>query len=91
MRVLARWLGDALCKPSPCEMRHAAGCERATMQPMDANTGTRPVAEQQAFDVAALQAWMAPRIEGFAGPLAVSQFKGGQSNPTFKLETSAAP
>jgi aminoglycoside phosphotransferase (APT) family kinase protein len=24
---------------------------------------------------------------GFAGPLAVSQFNGGQSNPTYRLET----
>lgn len=49
--------------------------------------GTRPVADQQRFDLAALEAWMQTHVEGFAGPLAIEQFKGGQSNPTFKLTT----
>jgi aminoglycoside phosphotransferase (APT) family kinase protein len=30
---------------------------------------------------------MAGHVEGFAGPLSVEQFKGGQSNPTYKLVT----
>ena len=54
---------------------------------MDSNTGTQAVREQHAFDTAALEAWLAPRIPGFQGPLSVSQFKGGQSNPTFLLQT----
>jgi aminoglycoside phosphotransferase (APT) family kinase protein len=54
---------------------------------MEANTGTKPVAEQHAFDTAALQAYLEARLDGFAGPLAVEQFKGGQSNPTYKLVT----
>jgi aminoglycoside phosphotransferase (APT) family kinase protein len=54
---------------------------------MDAFTGTKPVAASHAFDVAALQAWLERHVSGFAGPLAVSQFKGGQSNPTYRLET----
>ena len=29
---------------------------------------------------------MATNVEGFTGPLTVSQFKGGQSNPTYKLD-----
>ena len=49
--------------------------------------GTRPVGEQHAFDVGALQAWLQARLPGFAAPLTVEQFKGGQSNPTFKLIT----
>jgi aminoglycoside phosphotransferase (APT) family kinase protein len=56
---------------------------------MDAFTGTQPVAERHAFDVAALQSWLAARLPGFAGPLAVEQFKGGQSNPTYRLVTPA--
>lgn len=52
-------------------------------------TGTRPVSDQHAFDVAALERWLAPRLDGFAGPLAVEMFKGGQSNPTYKLITPA--
>jgi aminoglycoside phosphotransferase (APT) family kinase protein len=47
--------------------------------------GTRPVSERQKFDVAALQAYMREHVPGFSGELAVEQFKGGQSNPTFKL------
>lgn len=50
-------------------------------------TGTRPVTEQHRFDVAALEAYLREHVEGFAGPLSVEQFKGGQSNPTFKLIT----
>ena len=50
-------------------------------------SGTMPVAERQQFDAAALQDWLAAHVEGFAGPLSVEQFKGGQSNPTFKLVT----
>ena len=47
--------------------------------------GTRPVAEAHRFDVAALERFMREHVEGFRGPLEVQQFKGGQSNPTFKL------
>ena len=49
--------------------------------------GTRPVTEAHAFDLAALSAWLEKNLEGFAGPLTVEMFKGGQSNPTFKLVT----
>ncbi len=49
--------------------------------------GTKPVSERQKFDVAALQAYMREHIPGFSGELQVEQFKGGQSNPTFKLST----
>jgi aminoglycoside phosphotransferase (APT) family kinase protein len=48
--------------------------------------GTRPVAPQHAFDEAALARWMKDHVEGFSGELRVEQFKGGQSNPTFRLE-----
>lgn len=54
---------------------------------MEQFSGTRPLSGSQAFDLAALEAWMTTRIEGFAGPIAAEQFKGGQSNPTFKLTT----
>ena len=51
------------------------------------NTGTRDVSEHLRFDVVALERWMVEHVDGFAGPLTVSQFKGGQSNPTYRLET----
>jgi len=54
---------------------------------MEANTGTKPVAEQHAFDTGALQAYLQAHLEGFHGPLTIEQFKGGQSNPTYKLVT----
>jgi aminoglycoside phosphotransferase (APT) family kinase protein len=57
---------------------------------MEQFTGTQAVREQHVFDIAALEAWLGPRIEGFRGPLEVSQFKGGQSNPTYLLRTPAA-
>ena len=48
--------------------------------------GTKPVSEGQKFDVEALAAWLRANAPGFPdGPLEVEQFKGGQSNPTFKL------
>ena len=54
---------------------------------MEANVGTKPVAESHAFDVPALQTHLEAHLPGFAGPLTVEQFKGGQSNPTYKLIT----
>jgi len=57
---------------------------------MEHFTGTKPVSEQHAFDVAALQAHLEQHLHGFAGPLSVEQFKGGQSNPTYKLVTPGA-
>lgn len=53
----------------------------------EANTGTTAVREGYAFDQAALETWLTRNVEGYAGPLAVEQFKGGQSNPTYRLVT----
>ena len=52
-----------------------------------ANTGTTAVRAPHRFDEAALAAWMAVNVDGFAGPLTVEQFKGGQSNPTYRIST----
>jgi aminoglycoside phosphotransferase (APT) family kinase protein len=49
--------------------------------------GTMEVQERQRFDVAALEAWMRGHVAGFKGPMTVEQFRGGQSNPTFRLTT----
>ncbi|HUP10548.1 MAG TPA: phosphotransferase family protein, partial [Caldimonas sp.] len=57
---------------------------------IEANAGTKPVAASHAFDVGALEGHLRERLEGFEGPLAVEQFKGGQSNPTYKLITPRA-
>lgn len=55
----------------------------------DQFSGTRQVREAHQFDVAALESYMREHIDGFQGPLAARQFKGGQSNPTYLLETPA--
>ena len=51
-------------------------------------SGTMPVSSRQQFSIEALTAWMNSHVEGFRGPLGIEQFKGGQSNPTFKLITA---
>ncbi|GAT70390.1 aminoglycoside phosphotransferase [Planomonospora sphaerica] len=43
------------------------------------------VREEDAFDVAALHAWLAGRVEGLDGPPEVRQFRGGVSNLTYLL------
>jgi aminoglycoside phosphotransferase (APT) family kinase protein len=49
--------------------------------------GTKPVEERHRLDEAALEAWLKANVEGYAGPLTLNQFKGGQSNPTYQLVT----
>ena len=39
--------------------------------------------------VAALEHYLSNRLPGFSGPLSVSRFKGGQSNPTYHLTTAS--
>ena len=51
--------------------------------------GTKPVEERHRFDVSSLEHYLAQRISGLRGPLAVEQFKGGQSNPTYKVSDAA--
>jgi len=49
--------------------------------------GTKDVEERHRFNEANLDKWMRENVEGYAGPLKISQFKGGQSNPTYRLDT----
>ena len=53
-------------------------------------TGTKPMAASHAFDAAALERYLAAVMPGFAGPLTIEQFRGGQSNPTYRLITPGA-
>jgi aminoglycoside phosphotransferase (APT) family kinase protein len=57
------------------------------MDRTEANTGTRAVSDRLRFDEAALEAWMQEHVAGFRGPIRVSQFTGGQSNPTYRIDT----
>ncbi|RJF88159.1 phosphotransferase family protein [Oleomonas cavernae] len=47
------------------------------------------VREAHRFDEGRLAEYLKGAVPGFAGPLTVTQFKGGQSNPTFLLATPA--
>ncbi|MCW5830328.1 MAG: phosphotransferase [Deltaproteobacteria bacterium] len=49
--------------------------------------GLGPVREAHRFDEAALGEFARRHVPGFEGPLVVQQFEGGQSNPTFLLQT----
>lgn len=52
--------------------------------------GTREVRSAHRFDSSRLDEYLRSHLEGYAGPLTVRQFKGGQSNPTYLLETGGA-
>lgn len=60
-----------------------------TATDQNANAGTSAVRDAYRFDEAALTRWMEAHVEGYAGPLTVEQFNGGQSNPTYRLVTPA--
>ena len=51
----------------------------------DQFTGVKPVEERHRLDAARLDAWMRANVEGYAGDLVIEQFKGGPSNPTYRL------
>jgi len=61
----------------------------AAIDRQQAFSGTKEVAGAVWLDAARLEAYLAQHVNGFAGPLTVKQFKGGQSNPTYLLETPA--
>src|SRR5436190_6922881 len=54
-----------------------------------AYTGTKEVAAPLRFDAARLEDYLTANAPAFKGPLSVRQFRGGQSNPTYYLETPA--
>ena len=51
-------------------------------------SGTKPVPASLSFDPQTLRAWLMRKQGGDPGPLAIAQFKGGQSNPTYKIESA---
>lgn len=61
--------------------------QAAEQSAQDLNSGTKPVDPRHAIDEVKLAAWLGANVEGYAGPLEVRQFKGGQSNPTYQLVT----
>jgi aminoglycoside phosphotransferase (APT) family kinase protein len=61
----------------------------AAIDRQGAFTGTKEMAQPLRIDPARLSDHLARNIAGFAGPLTIRQFKGGQSNPTYLLDTPA--
>ncbi len=52
-------------------------------------SGTKDVADALRFDEGRLSAWLETNVAGFDGPLTARQFKGGQSNPTYRIEAQS--
>jgi len=57
--------------------------------PGTANPGAKLVAPVHAFDESALAAFIRARVANFAESIAVEQFQGGQSNPTYRVTAGA--
>jgi aminoglycoside phosphotransferase (APT) family kinase protein len=49
--------------------------------------GTAAVRDAHRFDETRFASWMEECVPDYAGPLRIEQFKGGQSNPTYKVIT----
>lgn len=49
--------------------------------------GTVAVPAKDQLDEVKLNGWMEANVEGFAGPMTITKFKGGQSNPTYRIDT----
>lgn len=52
--------------------------------------GTREVPDAHRFDEKRLDDYLRSHLEGHSRSLAIRQFKGGQSNPTYLLETASS-
>ncbi len=54
-------------------------------------TGTVLPEGADRLDEAALTRWCEENVAGFQGPLTVAKFKGGQSNPTYRIDSPSGP
>jgi aminoglycoside phosphotransferase (APT) family kinase protein len=50
--------------------------------------GTIPVPADDTIDAGAVAAWMKGHMPAIDGPVTLSKFKGGQSNPTYRVDIS---
>ncbi|MCU6452505.1 phosphotransferase family protein [Sphingomonas sp. A2-49] len=50
-------------------------------------TDTIPVTGKDRLDEGALTTWMTANVAGFRGPLTYAKFAGGQSNPTYRIDS----
>jgi len=51
--------------------------------------GVKPVEERHRFDIGRLAHYLRAKIDDWQGELKVEQFKGGQSNPTYRVTAGA--
>jgi aminoglycoside phosphotransferase (APT) family kinase protein len=65
--------------------------DAAPMDAQEAFTGTVEPQGDDRLDAGRLTAWFEANVAGFAGPLAISKFKGGQSNPTYRIDAPSGP
>jgi aminoglycoside phosphotransferase (APT) family kinase protein len=57
----------------------------APLNAQEAFVGTVEPEGADRLDEARLTTWMESHVEGFEGPIHLTKFKGGQSNPTYKI------
>jgi len=62
-----------------------------TIDAQTAFTGTIAPEGDDRLDEMRLTQWFAANVAGFSGPLTVSKFKGGQSNPTYRIDAPSGP
>ena len=74
-------------RPLARTVRNAIRYNRCTSEGMDSQPITTPVREAHRFDEAALEAYLRAHLEDLDGPWSICQFEGGQSNPTFLIES----
>ena len=48
-------------------------------------SGTKEVAENLKIEISKLQPWIDANVQGAGAIKTIEQFKGGQSNPTYKI------
>lgn len=72
------------------EERVVADARSATMG-TEANGDRGPANAAFALDEAALATALEAAIPGFRGPLVATRFRGGQSNPTYRLDAASGP
>ncbi len=65
--------------------------DRASINAEEAFVGTVEPEGADRLDEAKLAHWMQANVEGFEGPLHLTKFKGGQSNPTYKIDAPSGP
>jgi len=63
----------------------------ASIDAQAAFTGTVAPEGADRLDEAALTRWCEEHVDGFQGPIATAKFKGGQSNPTYRIDCPSGP